>query len=94
MATTVQGCRPPAIGVADLGWTRCLEGRASSITLIQRRGWFRTHEHTVAHVMGSPVDLQPPFAGHPPESTLTVGAPRLAVVAGTPSPWSRRPWNH
>lgn len=138
-------------GDSAFDWALSLEDRASSITLIHRRDRFRAHEHTIAQVMDSSVEVltqaarkvlvdttmatslprvfaagditsyegkvdliavgfgeaaiavnnvatvvDPEAAVPRPlvRSALTVVAQRLAMVADTPSPWSRRPWNH
>lgn len=44
-------------GDSAFDWALSLEDRASSITLIHRRDRFRAHEHTVAQVMDSSVEV-------------------------------------
>jgi len=55
MATDTHGI----VGGGDsaFDWAQSLEDRVSSITLIHRRDRFRAHEHTVAQVMDSSVEV-------------------------------------
>jgi len=67
-------------GDSACDWALALEPVARSVTLVHRREAFRAHEHTVAQLRRSPVEILTPYAVSAVHGTARVEAVELTHV--------------